>query len=277
MDLPTASKSILTLLFLPPGLGVTLVTLFGLGVLLLTKRSKSRTIARCLFLICLVLSYLLTTRLVGYQLANFVEGDELRALTIESLRDLKQKNGGPGAIVVLGGGLKYDGRESPNRLNLNQRTATRVHYGAYVAKNMGLPVLVSGGISVGFSASEASVMARYLREDYDVPVRWLEENSMTTAENALYSAAVLQPEGIKKIVLVTHAYHMRRSALLFEAQGFEVVMAPCGFMGGDGVDTQFAWLPSVGGIEAVYVSSHEVIGLVYYRLKGLIPRMTYTP
>jgi uncharacterized SAM-binding protein YcdF (DUF218 family) len=277
MDFFTTSKNVVTLLFLPPGLGVTLLAILGIGVLLLGKRSKWRTGVRCLFVICLALSYSLTTRAIGYKLAHFVEGDHLRALPVETLRDLKLKDAGPSAIVVLGGGLKYDGRESPNRLNLNQRTATRVHYAAYVAKSSGLPVLVTGGIGVGFTGSEASIMARTLREDYAVQVRWLEENSMTTAENALFSASLLKSEGIKKIVLVTQAYHMRRSALVFEAQGFEVVMAPCGFMGGDGVDTHFAWLPSLGGIEAIFVSSHEIIGLLYYRLKGVIPRMSYTP
>jgi uncharacterized SAM-binding protein YcdF (DUF218 family) len=281
MDFAAVVKSVLGLLFLPPGLGVTLVVVFGLGVLLLNKRTKNRAIVRFLFVLCLVVSYALTTRTVGYQMALLVEGDELRALPVDALRSAMQKNDskneGPAVIVVLGGGLKHDGREKPNQLTLNSRTALRVQHGAYLSKKLSLPVLVSGGIVAGFKESEAFVMARTMLDDYDVQVRWQETISQTTAENARYSAMLLEGQGIKKIILVTQAYHMRRSALAFEAQGLEVVMAPCGFIGGVDVDTHLAWLPSLSGIESTYLATHEMVGLLFYWLQGVVPRLTYRP
>ncbi len=277
MDFAFLAKSVLGLLFLPPGLGVTLVTLFGVGVLFLSKRSKSRTVVRCLFVFCLVLSFALTTRVVGYQLALFVEGDELRAFSIESQLGIKQKSDNKVAIVVLGGGLKYDGREKPHQLNLNTRSALRLQHGAYLAKKLDLPLLVSGGVGAGFKASEAFVMARTLKDDYGLEARWQETNSSTTEENARFASLTLQAEGIKKIILVTQAYHMRRSALAFEAQGMEVVMAPCGFLGGVDADTHLVWLPAIGGIEATYLATHEMVGLLFYWARGVIPRFSYRP
>jgi uncharacterized SAM-binding protein YcdF (DUF218 family) len=281
MDFAALVKSVLGLLFLPPGVGVTLVVVFGLGVLLLNKRTKSCSIVRCLFVLCLVVSYALTTRTVGYELALLVEGEALRAFPVDVLSSAMQKNDskneGPAAIVVLGGGLKHDGREKPNPLTLNARTAIRVQHGAYLSKKLSLPVLVSGGIVAGFKESEAFVMARTMRDDYDVEVRWQETLSQTTAENARYSAMLLQGQGIKKIILVTQAYHMRRSALAFEAQGLDVVMAPCGFIGGVDVDTHLAWLPSLSGIESTYLATHEMVGLLFYWLQGVVPRLAYRP
>jgi uncharacterized SAM-binding protein YcdF (DUF218 family) len=279
MDFATVAKNILGLLFLPPGLGITLVVLSGVGILFLTKRSKSRTVSRCLFVLCLALCYALMTRSVGYELALLVEGDELRALSTEALGELKVKSDKPledqAVIVILGGGLKHDGREKPHQLNLNSRTALRVQHGAYLAKKLNLPILVSGGVGVGLKASEALIMARSLQDDYGLVVRWQETNSLTTAENARFASLMLQAAGVKKIILVTQAYHMRRSALAFEAQGMEVVMAPCGFLGGVEADTHLAWLPAISGVEATYLAVHEMVGLVFYRLNGYISRFAY--
>ena len=44
-----------------------------------------------------------------------------------------------------------------------------------------------------------------------MPVRWVEPAAHNTAENAARSAAILAPEGIASVLLVTHAWHMRRA------------------------------------------------------------------
>ena len=47
--------------------------------------------------------------------------------------------------------------------------------------------------------------------------------SQNTEENALYTAAILYPQGVRKILLLTDAPHMLRSFLLFQSVGFTVV------------------------------------------------------
>lgn len=50
-----------------------------------------------------------------------------------------------------------------------------------------------------------------------------EHCSQTTKENALFTASVLQPRGVKQILLVTDPPHMLRSLLTFKGMGFEVI------------------------------------------------------
>lgn len=64
-----------------------------------------------------------------------------------------------------------------------------------------------------------------LLEAQGIPQRVLDgENcSLTTEENAIFTAAILQPQGIRRILLVTDTAHMLRSFLLFRAYGFTVM------------------------------------------------------
>jgi uncharacterized SAM-binding protein YcdF (DUF218 family) len=275
MSAGTAAYSFLSTLFLPPGLGITSVAIIGIGCLFLRLSSRTRTVARCLFVFSLCMAYALTTRVMGNYLAELVEGRELIARTGEQLSELAASSDGPKAIVILGGGLRSNLKDNPDPVTLHSRSALRLSYGAFLAKKTGLPILVAGGIGAGFDTPESVVMARTLKNDFGLNAQWLEGNSRTTAENASFSGIVLKAHQIKKIILVTQAYHMRRSALAFEAQGFEVIMAPCGFLSGMGAGQFGDYLPSLSGIEVVFATSHELVGLLYYRFRGYITRLAY--
>src|SRR5690606_38101425 len=125
------------------------------------------------------------------------------------------------AIVVLGAGREQNdpawGEDQPGLLAIE-----RVRYAARLAKASGLPLLTSGGLHFGEPPSEAALMADTLIRDLGVPVRWREERSRTTWENARYSAEMLRAHGIRRVVLVTQAWHMPRARWSFEAVGFEV-------------------------------------------------------
>jgi uncharacterized SAM-binding protein YcdF (DUF218 family) len=275
MSVDAAAYYFFSTFLLPPGLGITLVAILGIACLFLRLSSRTRTVARFLFVFSLCLAYALTTPVVGNYLAALVEGSELHAQSIEALNEVVAKPEGPSVIVILGGGLRVNPKDNPDIVTLHARSSLRVGYGAFLAKSVGLPILVAGGIGAGFDTPESVVMARTLKNDYGLEAKWLEGNSRTTAENASYSAIILKAHQVKKIVLVTQAYHMRRSALAFEAQGIEVVMAPCGFLSGTNVSQIVAYLPSLSGIEAVFATSHELVGLLYYRFKGYITRLAY--
>ena len=53
-----------------------------------------------------------------------------------------------------------------------------------------------------------------------------ERCSQSTEENALFTSAVLYPQQVQKILLITDTPHMLRSVLLFRAVGFEVIPYP---------------------------------------------------
>jgi uncharacterized SAM-binding protein YcdF (DUF218 family) len=124
------------------------------------------------------------------------------------------------AIVILSGGVRleapeYDGVPAPNATTL-----LRLVYGARVAHETGLPVLVSG------SRLEVEAMSDILTRDLSVTPRWVENRSRDTRENAQMSAAILSRDGVSRIVLVTSSAHMARAVVEFEAAGMTVVPAP---------------------------------------------------
>lgn len=169
------------------------------------------------------------------------------------------------AIVVLGSGRERGdlawGADQPTGTGLE-----RQRYAARLAKASGLPVLTSGGLHYGTPPSEAELMAVSLRDDFGVEVRWKEERSRTTWENAQMSADILLPQGIKRVAVVTQAWHMPRSVWSFEKAGFTVVPAPVGFLGEDNARPLGGWMPEFKSVWQSGQLLNEAVGQVGYRL-----------
>jgi uncharacterized SAM-binding protein YcdF (DUF218 family) len=169
------------------------------------------------------------------------------------------------AIVVLGSGRERGdpawGSDQPTGIGLE-----RQRYAARLAKASGLPVLTSGGLHYGTPPSEAELMAVSMRDDFAVTVRWKEERSRTTWENAQMSAEILLPEGIKRVVVVTQAWHMPRAVWSFEKAGFSVVPAPVGFLGQDNARALGGWMPEFKSVWQSGQLLNEAVGQVGYRL-----------
>jgi uncharacterized SAM-binding protein YcdF (DUF218 family) len=97
---------------------------------------------------------------------------------------------------------------------------------------------------------------------------WTEERSRSTYENALYGASILRLHGISRIALVVEAQSMVRAAACFRKQGIVVVPAPSDFREfGPLVDEA---LPSWKAIERNEITAHEVLGLLWYRIRGWV-------
>lgn len=173
------------------------------------------------------------------------------------------------AIVVLAGGRERSapeyGGETVSAISLE-----RLRYGAVLARRHGLPVLVSGGSPGGDATSEAELMIGVLEKELRVPVRWREDASDDTAENATKSAALLRQAGIRRVVLVTHAFHMLRARRAFEGAGVEVVPAPMGFraLPRGFPEAPHEWLPRASAMRLTYLAMHEWIGLAWYALSA---------
>lgn len=75
--------------------------------------------------------------------------------------------------------------------------------------------------------SDAHPMVEYLKES-GIPAASLsgENCSQSTQENALFTAALLYPQGIRKILLLTDPPHLLRAFLLFRSSGFTVIPHP---------------------------------------------------
>ncbi|WP_408599060.1 YdcF family protein [Pseudomonas sp. PLMAX] len=169
------------------------------------------------------------------------------------------------AIVVLGAGRERGdlawGSDQPTGMALE-----RERYAARLAKASGLPILTSGGLHYGSPPTEAKMMADSMRDDFGVAVRWQEGQSRTTWENATFSAEVLLPEGIKRVVVVTQAWHMPRAVWSFQKAGFEVVPAPVGFLGVDNAEPLGGWMPEFKAVWRSGQLMNEAAGQIAYRL-----------
>lgn len=178
---------------------------------------------------------------------------------------------GAGAIVVLGSGLNLDAAEYGGE-TVNQRSLVRARYAATLAVRHRLPVLVSGGRPPDARRSEAEVIAEVLEREFKVAVRWRESRSADTADNAARSAELLRAAGIRRIVLVTQAFHMPRARRLFEAAGLEVVPAPTELGQQHALpDHVLEWLPQAQALHASYYALHEWLGMAWLALRQRIP------
>jgi len=170
------------------------------------------------------------------------------------------------AIVILGAGREqndpgWGGTDQPGLMALE-----RLRYAARLARASGLPLAATGGLHYGQPPSEAALMADTMNRDYGLNIRWLEEESRTTWENAVLSARLLQPQGVRRVVLVTQAWHMPRARWCFEQAGFEVISAPMGYLSAGYSRPLGGWLPESRVIWQSSQLLNEVIGLLSYPL-----------
>ena len=204
-------KRLLTAMLLPP---FNVLILWGLALLLAKWQWKK--ISRICTALGIAILYLSSIPYSAQRLKDsLTHNDNLSLTQYKSAQ----------AIVLLGGGLR-DSQELFAPLASNAFQLERLRYAAYLQKNTGLPLLITGASPTG--ASEAKVSAQELEMFFNVPTQWLENQALTTKENALLSKPILQQAGIHKIILVTNEWHMQRAKLLFEQQGFEVLPASVG-------------------------------------------------
>lgn len=160
------------------------------------------------------------------------------------------------ALVIPGGGVRHAPEYGGD--TINRWTLERVRYGAKLARETGLPVLVSGGSVFGDTATEASLMRAALEQEFNVRVRWVEDRSRNTHENAQLSAAILKRDGVKRVVVVMHGFDIRRARAEFEAAGLEVVPAPTVISRLE-ITGPRDFLPSMGALQASQVALYELL------------------
>jgi uncharacterized SAM-binding protein YcdF (DUF218 family) len=243
------ATNLVSALLLPP---LNLILLGSIGILLLKRRP---TTGKILVVSALALLYLLSTPFVAETALQ-----KLETLPAHNPFDRIQ------AIVVLGAGTyfnapEYDGN-TVNRLGLE-----RIRYTAWLHRFTRKPILAAGGAPLGSSSSEAAQMKDVLEKEFLVPVRWIEEASGNTRDNAYQSFAILKRYGITHIALVTHAWHMPRAAREFERAGFRVIPAATAFTTRYKMDL-LAFLPTAGALQKSQLFLHEVIGMLWYRLSS---------
>jgi uncharacterized SAM-binding protein YcdF (DUF218 family) len=248
------TTKVIAALLLPPG---GIIMLMFLGLALYRRQAK---IAVSLLAVATFSLYALSVGPVAAWLMAPLERTAVLSATDPRLAERQ-------AIVVLGGGRREHAPEYGGE-TVSSQTLERARYGARLHRQLRLPLAVTGGVLFGGGLAEAHLIASTLREDFVVPVRWVETRSRNTRENAEFTRALLAKDKVVRIVLVSHAAHLPRAEQMFIDQGFDVLLAPTGFNTGPGTAlTPFDWIPSAGALSASWFATHEHLGRLWYRLR----------
>ena len=242
-------KTILLALALPP---VCFLYCVMLGLLIIHQhRSGGRA------LVCI--------GLVGLALLSIPLVPNLLIVALEqNLPTTPPPDAMPQAIVILGGDLlRTEGRPHslPGFLTLD-----RLREGAALYRRTRLPILVTGGTVQPDRPPVALIMADSLRNDFQVPVSWVEDASIDTWENAEFTAEILQQRGIHSVYVVTQGWHMRRAMLAFHHAGLIATAVPTS------IDTPFDPIPwdlppRASAWQWSYYALHEWIGCAWYAIR----------
>ena len=242
-------KSILLALALPP---ICFLYFVMLGLLFLRRHRRGGRALICVGLVGLVL---LSIPLVPNLLIVALE---------QNMPTTPQPDAMPQAIVILGGDLlRTDGL--PNSLP-GYLTLDRLREGAALYRRTGLPILVTGGAVQPDHPPVARIMADSLRNDFQVPVSWVEDASVDTWENAELTAEILKQRGIRSVYVVTQGWHIRRAVLAFHHAGLVATAAPTS------IDRLFDPIarelpPRASAWQSSYYALHEWIGCAWYALR----------
>ncbi|MEC9490221.1 MAG: YdcF family protein [Halanaerobiales bacterium] len=250
-----ALEKIVASIIMPPGLFVLLLLLL---TIYLFKKSDSGLI-KLTSLFLLLFFFLLSTafgvQLLLHPLENYAEKISVNAFERHP-------------IVVLGGGLNY---YSETEAKPSVHSLQRLVKGYQLHRRLNTPLIYSGGVALGQDRISEADAAGELLESLGMDLEFYisEDQAQTTFENAAYLKRWIEENGVKKVYLVTSAYHILRSAAVFEAQNIDFLAVHSGFIS----DHQFSWLdylPNRGALTSNLSALHEWVGLAWYYLRGRI-------
>ena len=192
--------------------------------------------------------------------------DSLQVYPALGDRDIAELSSGPSsAIVVLSAGRRVFAPEYGGE-TVDELSLERIRYGAALARKTGLPLLVTGGAALASEPPVAQLMAETFTRDYGIEPKWVETRAANTAENAIFSAEMLKRAGVSRVLLVTHAWHMKRARAAFAANGLSVVPAPTAFYGGAVRNSWEDLLPNMRSLRMSGYAVHEIVGRGWYAL-----------
>jgi uncharacterized SAM-binding protein YcdF (DUF218 family) len=180
-------------------------------------------------------------------------------------------SGGPGCIVMLGGGVEAEVIAARGGFEMNQAGDRFVEALRLARDFPEARILVSGGDGSlsGRYEGDAAVAARFFDAFGIAPERLIRETgSRTTFENVTETKALLAENGLSGCLLVTSAFHMPRSVGLFRRAGLDVLPWPTDYRTtGEARLALDVTQPSTNS-QLTTTALREWTGLLLYRLAG---------
>jgi uncharacterized SAM-binding protein YcdF (DUF218 family) len=163
------------------------------------------------------------------------------------------------ALLVLGGDVAHD----DSGYEAGGASEARVREAARRAKISNLPVIVSGGRLYPDEPAVATLMAQSFA-DRGIEAR-VEDRAKDTCENLRYGAALARDAGIEgPLLVVTHAWHMRRAMIAAELVGAPALPAPLPLEALPRMTIR-SFLPAPHSWGESYWALHEWLGVLVYR------------
>lgn len=238
---------------------LTIVLALGLAAALCAWRGRARWAAR-LAALAFVGLWVASTPVLGAWLVGSLE-QRHPAVSVQATPTAD-------AILVLGGALA--GAHPPRRPTfILAGAAGRVwHAAALYRAGKAKWVVISGGNQPGQEAQqvEAQAMAQMLAQ-LGVPesAMRLETTSRNTRENAANVRALLDQLRVRRVLLVTSAFHMPRAVKTFATvlpdAGLQVIPISTDVQVTEEHVTWQMWLPSLEGLLSVSKAVKEIAGL----------------
>jgi uncharacterized SAM-binding protein YcdF (DUF218 family) len=249
--------------YLLPGSLSLLLILTTVGAALLFLDGRWRKVGQWGLATLVVVYWLLATPVISNFLV-WTLSHGYAAIEMRSEADTVQ------AIVVLGGGaVTYD--EAGARLStLSDASALRALEGIRLYRLLNPNwMVVSGGPSGVRAEPESDVMRQALINLGIPPERILEEStSGNTYEQAINLRRLLGNQSIQRFVLVTSEVHMPRAMAVFRHAGLDPIPSPAPEAATGHSSGVRLVLPSLDALRTSQSALREVLGLVYYGLRG---------
>ncbi|MCE7997197.1 MAG: YdcF family protein [Roseivirga sp.] len=181
----------------------------------------------------------------------------------------------PHDVAIVFTGVSKGSKEPADRVYFNMDADRITHtlqlYNAGKIKH----ILISGGL--GFKQKSSNPAAERLRSfllmagvpDIDITV---ESEAVNTYENAVNSARILKEHyPNQKYLLITSAFHMKRSSLCLKAQGISFNTFPAGFRT-DRPTAKFddLFIPRSSAIDRWEIIIKEIAGIATYKVMGYL-------
>jgi uncharacterized SAM-binding protein YcdF (DUF218 family) len=143
----------------------------------------------------------------------------------------------------------------------------RLRYGAYLHRRTGLPILLSGGSQKQPGPTTVELARRVLEQEFRLPMTAVETETGPGRESAQRRTTLPERIGARRVLVVTHAWQMKRTSERLRAQGLDVLEAPT-------VITQPTtdarnpkrWVPRLWALELSKRAMQERLGEIWYRL-----------
>ena len=176
-------------------------------------------------------------------------------------------------IIVIPCGMINNLTRFGNRIEL-MNSVERLTDSILLFKEKKAPwILTTGGSGILFYQQnpEAELAKKFLVQ-MGIPGEKIltEIESRNTAENVIKTATILREKKMRTVILVTSAFHMKRTLALFKNQGFEVTAFPTDYRALQNIISWEAIVPSVGALDTTTIALKEWIGIIIYRLNGYI-------